>query len=603
MSRKILVVDPDPIQLNIVDKELSDAGYEVLRVANGESALEVFAEQSPMLSIIEVNLPDLPGTELCQRIKTDPDLPGGLVVLVSAGVKDVTSVADATLRFRSDFHLHKPFQVAHLIWKTNELVNGRVMGRVGADGLQMAASEGDVPFTTDPRTASQHGELGDLDAATLILSFYLHRRSGSLLLVSGDSVRQIVFQEGFPVAADSNVHGEEYGNLAVATGTCEGGEMVRARGAWQNIDRHLGVIALSMGSMGARDHFRTMRAHVEAVLAGAMTLTAGDFYLEYGVLPEHFDGVSLAHLPPNYVMRGIREKYSDERCLDRLGETVTMVTADAAHFIIRELEQIAYYENVLGMFVRPTSVAMLIERGRVRRGDGLLQSILGLRTIGALWVTGDAERVRAAEPIARSVDLGFDGERGKKQRRDSGRDGASSPIGRVQPEARAVRPRPAQERGEPFVERAPRTPPKPSAGAPRRDNRDKLVAARRRISAEDHFEFGAERFGKGDYAGATQEFERAISSEPGRATYHIFLAQCLLLLDDRDDAMRIQAVEALKRAIQINPKKGDPFHLLGVALVELKRHDEAQFALRKALQLRTSHRKQSERLLEQIKRR
>ncbi len=619
MNRKILVVDPDPIQLNIVEKELTDAGFEVVRAETAEEALARFIEHEPMLSIVEINLPDQPGAQLCQRMKTDPDLPGGLVVLVSAGVKDVTSVAEATLRYRSDFYLDKPFQVAHLIWKSHELINGRLVGRVSPDGRPVSFGSGELAFTTDSSVSSARGFVADVDPATLLMSFFLHRRSGSLLLISGDDVRQFVFQEGFPIAADSNVHGEEYGSLAVAIGTCEGGDMVRARGAWQSIDRHLGVVAVSMGLMGARDHFRTMRLHLESVIAGALDLRDGEYFLEYGNMPEHYDGVALTELPPQYVMRGIRDKFDEAYSLRRLGLDSTMITSDAAHFIIRELDDVPYYENVLGMFTRPASLAQLLELGRVRPEDGLVQTILGLRTIGALWVTDDSPVVTLEEAeqetIARAVELNFSRKKKKKKKRRKAAAAESTPVrppqapappreptelGRVQPSRRFAQGRPVQERYRGEVSFDPLEQARRRRDQPRQMTRQELADSPGEDTAEKHFERGAQLFGRADYASAIVEFEQAIVKQPSRATYHVFLAQCILLLPKREPEHLYRAVESLKRAIQINPRKGDPFHLLGVALVELERRDEATFALRKALQLGTSHRKETRRLLDTI---
>jgi CheY-like chemotaxis protein len=605
MNRKILVADPDPIQLSIVDRELTEAGYEVYTANSGEEALEEYARVEPALTILEINLPDKLGTLICHQMKTDPDLPGGLVLLVSAGIQEVTSVADASLRYHADFYLQKPFQVAHLVWKTQELMEGRRVGRLEPGGIPLP-DDGSPAFTTDATLASQAGDLGDLDPVTLLLSYYLHRRSGTLMLVDEDKVRQVVFQQGFPVAADSNVHGEEYGRLAVIHGTCEGGGMVRARGAWQNIDRHLGVVAVSMGMMGARDHFRTMRLHLERVLAGAAVMQSGQYFLEYGGVPDHYDGIALMQLPPFHLVKAVQDGWSDERCLELLGEWVTMVASDTAHFIIRELEDVPYHENVLGMFVKATCVGDLAAQGRIARDSGLLQTIVGLRACGALWVTGEIEPLRTVQPIAREVDLGF----GRKAAAEPAPpDPATRPspgaskeatIGRVQPKRVAVRGRPAREKATRNVQRVTGKA-RPVHGQPRRVSRKELKATSGRASAEEQFERGAEAFGQGDYRRAIAAFDKAITAQPGRATYHVFLAQSILLLDARDSTMLVRAVESLKRAIQVNPRKGDPYHLLGVALVELKRDSEAVFALRKALQLGTSHSKETKRILAEIR--
>ena len=63
---------------------LQQAGYEVVEAATGNEALQLIASLSPSLVLLDVNLPDMSGLDVCRRIKSDADLSSILVLQVSA---------------------------------------------------------------------------------------------------------------------------------------------------------------------------------------------------------------------------------------------------------------------------------------------------------------------------------------------------------------------------------------------------------------------------------------------------------------------------------------------------------------------------------------
>jgi CheY-like chemotaxis protein len=70
--RQILIVDDYPGALYLRGRILSEAGYEVLEATNGEDALRLAAQHRPSLVLLDVNLPDISGPEVCERLKRDP---------------------------------------------------------------------------------------------------------------------------------------------------------------------------------------------------------------------------------------------------------------------------------------------------------------------------------------------------------------------------------------------------------------------------------------------------------------------------------------------------------------------------------------------------
>ena len=81
--RQILIVDDYPGALYLRARILGDAGYEVLEATNGEDALRMVAKHHPALVLLDVNLPDISGTEVCERLKGEPATAGIPVIQIT----------------------------------------------------------------------------------------------------------------------------------------------------------------------------------------------------------------------------------------------------------------------------------------------------------------------------------------------------------------------------------------------------------------------------------------------------------------------------------------------------------------------------------------
>jgi two-component sensor histidine kinase len=84
---------PSEIILNVDDNEpgryattriLSRAGFQVIEAGTGSEALRLVRSASPQLIILDVNLPDMNGIEVCRQIKSDPQTAATMVLQVSA---------------------------------------------------------------------------------------------------------------------------------------------------------------------------------------------------------------------------------------------------------------------------------------------------------------------------------------------------------------------------------------------------------------------------------------------------------------------------------------------------------------------------------------
>lgn len=108
-SAKILVVDDDPAIRNLIYRFLSKQDYQMESAADGKNALETFDQFSPDLVILDVNLPDANGYDLCKEMQSRT---GVFVLLLTSR----TDEADKIRGFNqgADDYITKPFSLGEL---------------------------------------------------------------------------------------------------------------------------------------------------------------------------------------------------------------------------------------------------------------------------------------------------------------------------------------------------------------------------------------------------------------------------------------------------------------------------------------------------------
>ena len=84
MSRRILVVEDQEDNRQILRDLLGSAGYEMIEVEDGEAAIAAAKAHRPDLILMDVQLPLLDGYEATRRIKADPALRSILIIAVTS---------------------------------------------------------------------------------------------------------------------------------------------------------------------------------------------------------------------------------------------------------------------------------------------------------------------------------------------------------------------------------------------------------------------------------------------------------------------------------------------------------------------------------------
>lgn len=107
---RVLVVDDEQLIVDFVELGLRYEGFEVQSVRTGYAALEAFTAWKPQLVILDNNLPDIDGFEVCRRLRRSSD-----VLIVMLTVHD--DLADKVRGFElgADDYLTKPFHFPELL--------------------------------------------------------------------------------------------------------------------------------------------------------------------------------------------------------------------------------------------------------------------------------------------------------------------------------------------------------------------------------------------------------------------------------------------------------------------------------------------------------
>jgi two-component system alkaline phosphatase synthesis response regulator PhoP len=161
-TQTILVVEDEASIASFVSLYLKNAGYTVRTAATGGEALTMAAAEQPALIILDLNLPDIDGIEVCRRIRASADIP---ILMLTARDEDVDKIIG--LEVGADDYLTKPFNPRELVARVKSVLRrsapdrkdlesaelrhgdlkidaGRREVHVGAEEIQLAPKEFDL---------------------------------------------------------------------------------------------------------------------------------------------------------------------------------------------------------------------------------------------------------------------------------------------------------------------------------------------------------------------------------------------------------------------------------------------------------------------------
>ena len=83
MAKKILLVEDEKIMINLLEKKLTQEGYDVKVAVNGEEGLKAMREEKPDIVLLDIIMPKMGGFEVMEEMGKDPVLKEIPIVIIS----------------------------------------------------------------------------------------------------------------------------------------------------------------------------------------------------------------------------------------------------------------------------------------------------------------------------------------------------------------------------------------------------------------------------------------------------------------------------------------------------------------------------------------
>ena len=108
MAYKILIVDDAKMMTELLSDHLRDCDYETITANDSREAIELL-QKNPDLIILDINMPDMDGLELCRNIRNHVDCP---ILFVTARITEQDKING--LQYGGDDYITKPFSLNEL---------------------------------------------------------------------------------------------------------------------------------------------------------------------------------------------------------------------------------------------------------------------------------------------------------------------------------------------------------------------------------------------------------------------------------------------------------------------------------------------------------
>ncbi len=123
MPVKVLLVEDNEMNRDMLSRRLTRNGYEVVMAEDGQQAVDMAESESPAIILMDMSLPVIDGWEATRQVKANPqtkDIP--LIALTAHAMAE--DEAKARAAGCDDFDT-KPVDIARLVGKINALLNGK----------------------------------------------------------------------------------------------------------------------------------------------------------------------------------------------------------------------------------------------------------------------------------------------------------------------------------------------------------------------------------------------------------------------------------------------------------------------------------------------
>lgn len=113
MAKKVMIVEDNELNMKLFRDLIEACGYDTVRTANGQEAVQLAREHKPDLILMDIQLPEVSGLDVTQWLKSDPELAPIPVIAVTAFA--MKGDEERIRRGGCEAYISKPIQVPKFI--------------------------------------------------------------------------------------------------------------------------------------------------------------------------------------------------------------------------------------------------------------------------------------------------------------------------------------------------------------------------------------------------------------------------------------------------------------------------------------------------------
>ncbi|KPV58331.1 DeoR faimly transcriptional regulator [Paenibacillus sp. A3] len=149
----ILIADDETAIADLIGLHLAKEGYQVIKAADGQEAIQAVQTHSIDLAILDIMMPKVDGYEVTRQIRETNHMP---IIFLSAKTSDMDKIAG--LVRGADDYMTKPFNPMELIARVNaQLRRSRLLSQSSAENKPVLETGG-LAIYPDQRTVTLYGE-------------------------------------------------------------------------------------------------------------------------------------------------------------------------------------------------------------------------------------------------------------------------------------------------------------------------------------------------------------------------------------------------------------------------------------------------------------
>ncbi|HXP53074.1 MAG TPA: response regulator transcription factor [Bacteroidia bacterium] len=190
VPHKILVVEDEPKVAAFIKKGLEESQFEVELALDGKTGRDKAMQNSYAAIVLDINLPEVNGYELCKAIRLKkPEMP--ILILSALGSIDEKLTG---FELGADDYLAKPFEFSELVARLKALLKRASANKSSGKILRIA----DLEINTDLKEVKRGGKKIELTAKEFLLLEFLVRNSNKVISRSeiAEKIWEINFDTG-----------------------------------------------------------------------------------------------------------------------------------------------------------------------------------------------------------------------------------------------------------------------------------------------------------------------------------------------------------------------------------------------------------------------